>query len=106
MIRLTTTYKRIYDDFLVPGMVSHVQEVPCALFDEYAADYEITFNQEVLKNEKFTIHETSNSNSPFSTKIKIKADFYMHDAEEDCIHGKTELDTYLEKKISPRTPDE
>ncbi|KAL3524708.1 hypothetical protein ACH5RR_013080 [Cinchona calisaya] len=106
MIRLTTTYKRIYDDFLVPSMFSLVQEVPCALFDEYAPDYEITCNREVLKNEKFINNVTSNSNAPFSTKINIMADFYMHDEEEDCIHGKTELDTYLKKKIHTSKPDE
>ncbi|KAL3515325.1 hypothetical protein ACH5RR_022227 [Cinchona calisaya] len=69
-------------------------------------DYEITCNQEVLKNEKFISNETSNSNAPFSTNIDIMADFYMHDDEEDCIHGKTELDTYLEEKLHPSKPVE
>ncbi|KAL3524709.1 hypothetical protein ACH5RR_013081 [Cinchona calisaya] len=68
--------------------------------------YEITCNSEVLKNEKFINNETSNSNAPFGTKINTMADFYMHDDEEDCIYGKTELDTYLEKKIHPSRPDE
>ncbi|KAL3537142.1 hypothetical protein ACH5RR_000508 [Cinchona calisaya] len=78
-----TTYKRIYDEFLVPGRLNRVQEVLRALFDEYAADYEITCNQETLKHEKFVSNETSNSNAPFSTNIDIMADFYMHDDEED-----------------------
>ncbi|KAL3524830.1 hypothetical protein ACH5RR_013202 [Cinchona calisaya] len=106
MIRLRTTYKRIYDEFLVLGMLNHVQEVLRASFDEYATDYGITCNQEVLKNEKFISNETSNSNAPFSTNIDIMADFYMHDEEKDCIHGKTELDTYLEEKLHPSKVDE
>ncbi|XP_071909644.1 zinc finger BED domain-containing protein RICESLEEPER 2-like [Coffea arabica] len=104
MKKLKTIFNKIYESYLAPYMLDRIQKTLQDLFIEYVKAYEVNCQQDITSQNEKTIGTSSNISS--TAKKNYMDDFYSLDKEEDSTCSKTELDSYLEKKIYPSKADE